>query len=147
MQLAPLWIFSAVAGRETGFSEHELRSFWDTLVEVTLRTPRGAREILLSLTEDRASLLLAFELDDRSVGTGLRHAVEALAAVDDVTAADFKVALLRIGSGLAQARGPWGRTISAQDTQLLLLLAELLDLEATPSGVGQHRAAAWGRAR
>ena len=110
--------------------------FWDVLVDVALRTPEPARGLLTSLAEDRTSLLLAFELEDRPLVSGFAAVVRALAALPPDTAADYKLALLRIGTGLGRARGPYGETISGSDTQLLLLVAELLELRS-PSLPGQ----------
>lgn len=137
LQLAPLWLLSALTGRTVDFMAEDLAAFWDALVDVTLRTPQGsARDLLVSLTADRSGLLLDLELDDRSVTTGLRHVVAALGDLDAAAAADYKVALLRIGSAVARARGPYGRTITPKDTSLLLLIASLLDMSTGADGPG-----------
>jgi hypothetical protein len=66
------------------------------------------------------------------VVTGLAHALTAMDRLDPTTAADYKIALLRIGVALGRARGPYGRSISPRDEQTLLLVAELLELRRTP---------------
>jgi hypothetical protein len=136
LQLGPLWVLSALSGTGSRFSPREQSVFWDILVEVALRTPEPARSILTSLTEDRTGLLLVFELDDRPLVSGFAAVVRALADVPEETALDYKVALLRVGTGLGRARGPYGETISGTDIQLLLLVAELLDLRS-PSVAGE----------
>jgi hypothetical protein len=132
LQLAPLWVLSALSGTHCGFPAHELDAFWDTVVDVSLRTPGRAREILTSLAADRSGLVLDYELDDRSVVTGLAHVVAALDRLDGTVAYDYKLALLRIGAGVARARGPYGRTVSPRDEQTVLLIAELLEFRRTP---------------
>jgi len=129
LQLGPLWVLSALAGTHNRFHPAELQAFWDTLVAVALRTPQAAREILTSMVEDRTGLVLDFELDDRPVVSGLAHVVAVLDRMAPATAADFKLALLRIGMGVARARGPYGRIITPENEQLLLLLAELVEIE------------------
>lgn len=131
LQLSPLWVLSALAGTSR-FADDELSAFWDAVVQVSLRTPPDARAILVSLTADRSGLLLDFELDERSAVTGFTHTNQALAAVDPPTAADYRLALLRIGMAMGRARGPYGRSLTFEDTQMLLLVAQLLDLETVP---------------
>jgi hypothetical protein len=137
LQFGPLWVLSSLAGTYNRFKSYELAAFWDTVVAVALRTPYPARDILTSMTEDRTGLLLDFELDDRPVVSGLRHIVSILDRVgpDGVGAdasTDFRMALLRIGADVARNRGPYGRTITPEHEQLLLLIAELLDLDPLP---------------
>jgi hypothetical protein len=132
LQLAPLWVLSALSGTHAGFPDYELDAFWDVVVEVSLRTPGAAREILFSLAGDRSGLVLDYELDDRSVVTGLAHVSAALDRLGGTVAYDYKLALLRIGAGIGRARGPYGRTISPRDEQTVLLIAELLEFRRTP---------------
>jgi hypothetical protein len=134
LQLGPLWVLSAVSGTGNRFGPRELAVFWDTLVAVALRTPEPARRLLVSTTEDREGLLLAFELDERPLVSGFAAVLRALTPLEPAVAEAYKLALLRIGTGLGRARGPYGESISAADTQLLLLVAELLEIRnARPS--------------
>jgi hypothetical protein len=130
LQFGPLWVLSSLAGTYNRFKSYELAAFWDTVVAVALRTPHPARDILTSMTEDRSGLLLDFELDDRPVVSGLRHIVAILDRIEPQTSADFRLALLRIGAAVARNRGPYGRTITPEHEQLLLLIAELLDMDS-----------------
>ena len=129
LQFGPFWVLSAVAGTYNRFKTYELAAFWDTVVAVALRTPYPARDILTSMTEDRPGLLLDFELDDRPVVSGLRQILEILYRIEPETSGDFRLALLRIGADVARNRGPYGRTITAEQEQTLLLLAALLDMD------------------
>jgi len=130
LQFGPLWVLSAVAGTYNRFKTYELAAFWDTIVAVALRTPLPARDILTSMAKDRSDLLLDFELDDRPVVSGLRQILEILNRVESQTSNDFRLALIRIGIDVARNRGPYGRTITGEQEQLLLLLAELLEIES-----------------
>jgi hypothetical protein len=130
LQFGPFWVLSAIAGTYNRFKSYELEAFWDTVVSVALRTPRPAREILTSLAADRAGLLLDFELDDRPVASGLRQILEVLDRIEPEVSSDFRWALLRIGADLARSRGPYGRTITEEQEQLVLLLAALLGMDS-----------------
>jgi hypothetical protein len=130
LQFGPLWVLSAVAGTYNRFKSYELAAFWDTVVAVALRTPQPARDLLTSMAEDRSALLLDFGLDDRPVVSGLGQLLEILNRMDSETSNDFRLALMRIGIDVARNRGPYGRTITPEHEQLLLLLAELLEIES-----------------
>lgn len=130
LQFGPLWVLSAVAGTYNRFKSYELAAFWDTIVAVALRTPRPARDILTSMAEDRPDLLLDFGLDDRPVVSGLLQILEILNRFEPETSNDFRRALMYIGIDVARNRGPYGRTITPEHEQLLLLLAELLDIDS-----------------
>lgn len=130
LQLGPLWVLSTLSGTGNRFGPRELGVFWDTLVAVTLVTPEPARRVLTSLAEDRAGLLLAFELDERPLVSGFAAVLRALHPLEPGLAEDYKRALFRIGTSLGRARGPYGETISAADEQLLLLMAELLEIRS-----------------
>ena len=125
LQLGPLWVLSALVGTHTQFAEPDLDAFWDAVVTESLRAPKDARGLLGSLTVDRSGLLLTFELDGRSVVSGLRDVVTILSPDDRVDG--FRRALVRIGGSVARARGPYGRQISSEDLNRLLLVAQLLD--------------------
>jgi hypothetical protein len=132
LQFGPFWILSAIAGTYNRFKSYELEAFWDTVVAVALRTSRPARDILTSMAEDRPGLLLDFELDDRPVVSGLRHIVDILNRLEPGASSAFRLALLRIGVGIARNRGPYGRTITPEHEQLLELIAELLEMDSAP---------------
>ena len=135
LQFGPLWVLSALAGTYSRFDTFELDAFWDTLVEVALRTPEPARAILTSTTGDRASLLLDFALDGRPVVSGLTHVVAALDRMGPSVDQDYRLALLRIGRAIARARGPYGRRVTEDDEQKLLLVAALLEIESESDGM------------
>ena len=132
LQFGPLWVLCALAGTSR-FDRVELEVFWDTLVEVALRAPQPARDVLTSLTIDRSGLVLDFELTDLPVVSGFSRVVAVLDRIEAETADHLKIALLRIGLAVGRARGPYGRQLTFEDTQRLLLIAQLLEIESTPS--------------
>jgi hypothetical protein len=132
LQFGPLWVLSALAGTSSRFDPDELDTFWDTVVHATLRAPEPIRGWLTSLAVDRPGLLLDFELDNRPVVSGLSRVCAVLDQLGSQLSADFRLTLLRIGIAVGRARGPYGRRLTFEDTQLLLLLAQLLEIEAVP---------------
>jgi hypothetical protein len=135
LQFGPLWVLSALSGTYTRFDEFELAAFWDSVVEVALRAPEPARGVLTSTAADRPGLLLDFALDGRPVVSGLSHVVALLDRLGPPLDQDYRSALMAIGASLARARGPFGRRITEDDSQKLLLLGALLEIEEEPDGV------------
>jgi hypothetical protein len=132
LQLGPLWVLSALAGRCSRFDDDELTAFWDTVVAVALRTPEPVRQFLTSTSIDRTGLLLDFELDDRPVVSGLGHVLTALDKLGAPTSRDYRLALVNIAIRLGRARGPYGRRTTPEDEQMILLIAALLDIDSAP---------------
>ena len=132
LQLAPLWVLSALVGTHTRFAEPDLAVFWDAVVTEGLRAPRETCDLLATLTTDRTGLLLDLELDDRSVVSGLRDVVTVLGPDERVEG--YRRTLVRIGGAVATARGPYGRQISSEDLGRLMLVAQLLDYTPTSKG-------------
>ena len=132
LQLGPLWVLSALAGRCSRFDTDELAAFWDTVVAVALRTPEPVRWFLTSTSIDRTGLLLDFELDDRPVVSGLGHVIVVLDKLGPTIGADYRLALVNIAIGLGRARGPYGRRTTPEDEQMILLIAALLEIESAP---------------
>ena len=130
LQFGALWVLSALAGTYTRFAPYELAAFWDTVVEIALRTPEPARGLLTSTTEDRAGLLQDFALDGRPVVSGLAHVVAVLDRTGPPLDPDYRIALMRIGGAIARARGPYGRRMTEDDEQKLLLVGALLEVES-----------------
>ena len=132
LQLGPLWVLSALAGRCSRFDAEELAAFWDTIVAVALRTPQPARQFLTSTSIDRTGLLLDFELDDRPVVSGLGHVLAVLAKLGAPAGLEYRLALVNIAIGLGRARGPYGRRTTPEDEQMILLIAALVEIESAP---------------
>ena len=130
LQLGPLWVLSALAGTYARFDPDELDAFWDTVVAVALRTPQPARELLISISADRTGLLLDFELDDRPVVSGLGPGAGRAGQAGAVDRPGLSASAWSTSrSGLGRARGPYGRRITPEDEQMILLIAALLDVD------------------
>ena len=71
-----------------------------------------------------------FILDDRSIISGLSEVTSLLERVPVDVSRETREAILRVGSGLALARGPFGRRITDYDAQTLELVAQLLESAA-----------------
>jgi hypothetical protein len=132
LQLGPLWVLSALAGTYSRFEPDELAAFWDTVVDVALRSPGPIRQLLTSTSIDRSGLLLAFELDDRPVVSGLGHVMAVLEKMGPDMGSGYRLALVNIAIGMGKARGPYGRRITPEDEQMILLIAALLEVESAP---------------
>jgi hypothetical protein len=129
VQLGPLWVLSALTGTSR-FGPDDLQAFWDGLVQVTLGLPEPGRGLLTSMTADRPRLLEDFAADERPVVSGLSHVVTVLGQLEPPAGEQVKTAMLRIGIAVGRARGPYGRQLTFEDNQRLLLVAQLLELEA-----------------
>lgn len=135
LQTAPLWVFSALVGRQSDFHPWEEQAF-RTAVEESAAVSAGlAAEVLASLSTDREELVDAYAHEGRPIVSGLRDALALLAMRDASMAVDFAGALLDVAERLATARGPFGRMISEEDGEILQLLAEVLEVEP-PRGRG-----------
>ena len=132
LQLGPLWVLSALAGRSSRFDADELSAFWDTVVAVALRTPEPVRQFLTSTSIDRTGMLMDFELDDRPVVSGLGHVLAVLDKLGAPAGLEYRLALVNIAIGLGRARGPYGRRTRPEDEQMILLIAALLEIESAP---------------
>jgi hypothetical protein len=69
------------------------------------------------------------------VVSGLAHVVAVLDRTGPPLDPDYRIALLRIGGAIARARGPYGRRITEDDEQKLLLVGALLDIESESPGL------------
>ena len=99
-----LWVLSAITGSGVTFTRLDRDVLWETVYAISLRTPPDARALLESVLTAGTDLFLDFELDERPLVSGLRQIAEVLAGMEAQLAADYKVALLRIGAGVAKAR-------------------------------------------
>jgi len=68
-----------------------------------------------------------FMLEGRSIVSGLSQVMSLLERVSPEISRETRDAILRVGSGVARARGPFGRRITDHDAQTLELVAQLLE--------------------
>lgn len=121
----PLWVLSAITGH-TRFDDDEKAAFWDSVTEAAVQSPGAGRAALGHLAAERRWIFDEFELDDRSVVTGILAVTSLLAGMTAEDRDDVRRAFLGLGRSFARARGPFGRRIMPQDEQVLLLLEQLL---------------------
>ena len=129
LRLAGVWILSALVG-QARFDEDEQNAFWDCVTDAALRTDGFARQILDAMAADRRWLFDEFGLDDRPIVSGLNSVSRLLDRVDRDEAERVRTTLLDIGYRFARARGPFGRRLTPQDEQTLLLVHQLLQSDS-----------------
>lgn len=129
LRLAGVWILSALVG-QARFDEDEQNAFWDCVTDAALRSHGLARQILEAMAADRRWLFDEFGLDDRPIVSGLNSVSRLLDRVDHDEAERVRSTLLDVGYGFARARGPFGRRLTPQDEQTLLLVQQLLQPES-----------------
>ncbi|MET0866095.1 MAG: hypothetical protein ABWZ98_17315 [Nakamurella sp.] len=131
LQTAPLWVLTAVVGRQSKFDPLELAAFW-RVVDATAAGSDGlAKSVLEALSSNFSAQLALYERNEQSVVAGLWDVMSILKRRDVLVSGPFTAAMLEVGEGISRARGPFGQTISREDKQTLLLLATLLEIEPT----------------
>ena len=125
LQLGPVWVVSALVGR-TRLDELEEAAFWRSVDDAPQDSPLGW-QLMQAMTRNREWLLDELLLDDRSIVSGLNEVASLLERVPPEVSRDARESMLRVGSGLARARGPFGQRISDQDALTLQLVAQLLE--------------------
>src|SRR5215207_10174883 len=126
LQLGPVWVISALLGRNR-FDELEQESVLAGRGGRPLRDAALTWQLMQSISRDREWLLDELMLDGRSIVTGLSQVTSLLERVSPEISRETREAILRVGSGVARARGPFGRRITDHDAQTLELVAQLLE--------------------
>ncbi len=132
LRLSGVWIVSALVGH-TQFDTDEQDAFWDAVTDAALRAQGLARRVLEAMAAERGWLFDEFTLDDRPIVSGLNAVVRLLDRADPVEASRVRSALLGLGQSFARARGPFGRRMTAEDEQTLVLVEQLLQPDSTTS--------------
>lgn len=130
LQLAPLWMFSAILGRQRDFEPLELSAFWRSVDQAAAGGSGLSGAVPQSLSRDFAQFLLEFADEPRSVVTGLWDVVAILDRLDPLVSGPFRQTLMEICERFCRARGSFGQVISRDDQRTLLLLSSLLEVEA-----------------
>jgi hypothetical protein len=125
LQLGPVWVVSALLGR-SHLDELEEVAFWRAVDEAP-EDSALSWQLAQAMSRNRDWLLDEFLLDDRSIVSGLGQVASLLERVSPEVSRDVRKCMLRVGSGLARARGPFGQRISDQDRLTLELVAQLLE--------------------
>jgi hypothetical protein len=126
LQLGPVWVISALVGRNR-FDELEQEAFWQSVEAAAVGDSALPWQLMQAISRNREWLLDEFLLEDRSIVSGLSQVTSLLDQRSPQISRETREAILRVGSGVARARGPFGRRISDQDAQTLELLAQLLE--------------------
>ena len=129
LQLGPVWVVSALLGRGH-FDDLEQEAFWRAVEDAPIGSSALTWTLMQAISRHRDWLLDEFMLDGRSIISGLSHVTSLLEKVSPDTSRETRQAILRVGSGVARARGPFGRRITDYDAQLLELVSQLLESEA-----------------
>jgi hypothetical protein len=124
LQFGPVWVVSALVGRSR-LDEPEEAAFWRSVDDAPQAAPLGW-QLMRAMTLNRDWLLDEFELDRRPVVSGLNEVATLLERVPPDVSREVRESMLRVGSGLARARGPFGQRMSDQDALTLQLVAQLL---------------------
>jgi hypothetical protein len=125
LQLGSVWVVSALVGRSR-LDELETEAFWSSVDDAPQDSPLGW-QLMRAMTLNREWLLDEFQLDHRSIVSGLSDVASLLERVPAEVSRDARECMLRVGAGLARARGPFGQRMGDQDALTLQLVAQLLE--------------------
>jgi len=125
LQLGPVWVMSALIGRNH-FDDLEQEAFWRSAGDAPQGSSALSWQLVQAMSRNRDWLLNEFLLEDRSIVSGLGQVTSLLERVSPEESRETREAILRVGAGVAQARGPFGRRMTEQDSQTLALVAQLL---------------------
>ena len=126
LQLGPVWVISALIGRNR-FDELEQEAFWQAVEDAPQGPTALSWQLVRAMLRNREWLFDEFLLDDRSIVSGLGQVTDLLERVSPELSRETREAILRVGAGVARARGPFGRRMTDQDAQTLALVAQLLE--------------------
>lgn len=129
LQLAPLWMFSAILGRQSNFEPLELSAFWRSVDMAAAGGSGLSRAVPASLSRDFERFIDEFAGESRSVVTGLWDVVAILDRLDPLVSRPFLQTVMEIAERFCRARGSFGQVISRDDQRTLLLLSSLLEVE------------------
>lgn len=129
LRLGPVWVLSALTGRMT-FDEDERGAFWDAVTDAALRSSGAGRAVFETAASERRWLFDEFALDGRPVVSGLLAVTRLLEGMSAEGRDDVRRGIVRVGAAVAQARGPFGRRMSIEDEQTMVLIEQLLQTNA-----------------
>jgi len=127
LQFGPYWVFSAVLGAYKDFDPLEYEAFSNVLAQACAAPGRLARQIVDSVLDEHAELTRIYQTDERTIGRGLCAVAAVLrkAPADEANLVkDMLIA--HVGTGIARARGRFGRVISEDDQKTLELITQFL---------------------
>ena len=125
LRFGPVWVLSALTGR-TVFDDDERGAFWDAVTDAALRSTGAGRALFETAASERRWLFDEFALDGRPIVSGLLAVTRLLERLSVDARDDVRLGIVRVGASVARARGPFGRRITTEDEQTLILVDELL---------------------
>ncbi|GAB2775043.1 hypothetical protein ACXR8F_04770 [Terrabacter sp. AAH1] len=125
LRFGPVWVLSALTGR-TVFDDDERGAFWDAVTDAALRSTGAGRAVFETAASERRWLFDEFALDGRPVVSGLLAVTRLLERLSAEARDDVRLGIVRVGAAVALARGPFGRRMTTEDEQTLVLVDELL---------------------
>jgi hypothetical protein len=141
LTLAPMWVFSAVAGADGKLDAKEVAAIVQVMDRAPLAESHLLREVLEECHRDVDELFLRYRGDARTVDEGLsevRRVLDRRASAQEGRL--FRRGLYSIGVHVAKASGGGlfgrGNPISWEERAALSLLTGLLDL--TPEELPKH---------
>lgn len=129
LQFAPLWVFTMVAAIDGRLEHKEMSALAKELAEAPLFRNPLAREVLLSVRDNFASVWEAYRRDSRSAIEGLRDVRTILEnKVDSQTANGFCRALIFIGHQVIESSstGIFRRKEKKEEKAALVVAALIL---------------------
>ena len=127
LQLAPFLVLSGVSGRYGRFAVEEVAVF-ERWLDAAARSPGAlTREVLSSVATDLVELTAEYECYGGTIVSGLTRVSEVLAGQPPSEADAFRSALIHVlGTGIARARGPYGKQLTTESSQMLMMMDEFL---------------------
>jgi hypothetical protein len=136
LRFAPLWLLSALCGKDRRFDPLEEDALWHAIDEVLPRWTGFAHTVLSATAANPSATLPDYERDRRPIVTGLWDVMAVLDRCGEIDSADFRAALMQVGERIGLARGPFGQSVNREDAKSLVLIAEVLGLDpAEPAGM------------
>jgi hypothetical protein len=134
LELAPFWILSSLSGTYRNFDPVELELFAEALDAAALTPGRFGRDVIASIRADLAGMQECYEVDGRSIASGLCAVADVLARTPMAEATMFRQMLFgTLGVRLAEGRGPFGRSATAEDMHKLRIAVQLLAADTSPA--------------
>jgi hypothetical protein len=127
LQFAPFLILSGVSGRYGHFAVEEVAVF-ERWLDAAVRAPgRLNREVLSSVAADMTELSAEYECYGGTIVSGLTAVGDVLVDQPLPEIEAFRSALIHVlGAGIARARGPYGKQITTESSQMLMMMEEFL---------------------
>ena len=127
LQFAPFLILSGVSGRYGNFAAEEVVVF-ERWLDAAARAPGSlSREVLSSVAADLTELSTEYECYGGTIVSGLTAVSDVLVHQPQPEIEAFRSALIHVlGAGIARARGPYGKVVTTENSQMLVMMEEFL---------------------